>query len=230
MRRLLTVSTLAVIGCGTTAQPMSRATGPLLLGAPTDHAVVIVRIPAPWYAPNFMIRHRFAQAAPEFQRVPGLLRKYFTITDNRRFGGIYLWDTRSVADAFFSAAWHERMLKKYGTPAQVDVFDARFVVEGASSASGDAVALLIPVGGSTTDTADQRLERTMQALYPAPGMVRTYLLRSSDQGLAALTLWTNREAAKAFLATAGALRPDTLTWFSAPVLIEGTARTVASGR
>jgi hypothetical protein len=229
MRRLLTVSTLAMIGCGTTAQPMSRATGPLQLGAPTDHAVVIVRIPAPWYAPNFMIRRKFAQAAPEFQRVPGLLRKYFTITDNRLFGGIYLWDTRSIADAFFSPAWHERMVKKYGHPAQVDVFDAPFVVEGASSAAEDAVALLIRISGSTTDTADQRLERTMQALYPAAGLVRTYLLRSSDHGPAALTLWTNREAAKAFLATAAAPPADTLTWFSAPVLIEGTARAVASG-
>jgi len=228
MRRMLTVSTVALIGCGTTAQPLSSATAPLVLGSPTKRTVVIVRIPAPWYAPNFMIRRKFAQAAPEFQAVPGLERKYFTITDDRLFGGIYLWEKRPAADAFFSPAWHERIQKKYGTPAKVDVFDAPFVIEGASSASSDAVAVLIPINGPANETPDQQLERTMRTLYPASGLVRTYLLRSSDQHAAALTLWTNRDAAKTFLA-AGSAPADALIWFSAPVLIEGAARAVASG-
>src|SRR5438876_9511701 len=126
MRRLLTVSTVALVGCGTASEAAAPAAGPLTLGSPTPQAVAIVRIPAPWYAPGFMIRRRFRQAAPEYQVLPGLMRKYFTLTDDGLFGGIYLWEGRKSVDAYFDDSWHARMLKKYGKPARLDVFEAPF--------------------------------------------------------------------------------------------------------
>src|SRR4029453_4958040 len=41
----------------------------------------------------------FKAAVPLFQKVPGLLQKYFYVSDDgRRAGGIYVWASRAVAD------------------------------------------------------------------------------------------------------------------------------------
>jgi hypothetical protein len=196
--------------------PTCAPPGPLVLGPPTKQVVVVVRIPAPWYAPAFLIRRRFRQAVPQYQALPGLRRKYFTLTDDRLFGGIYLWDDRASADAFFTDAWHASVRRKYGVPGQVDVFDAPFTVEGTCGASSDAVAALLFV-------APHGLERLMAGLHSAAGLVRTYLVTQGEDRAAAVTLWTNREVADAFLTPAWRDRAqvEALTWFAAPVLIEG---------
>jgi hypothetical protein len=216
MRRLLTVSTVALVGCASPLPPVCHPPGPLVLGPPTKQVVVIVRIRAPWYALAFIIRRRFRQAAPQYQALAGLRRKYFTLTDDRLFGGIYLWEDRASADVFFTDVWHANIRRKYGVPGALDVFDAPFVVEGTCGASSDAVAALLFV-------APHALERLMAGLHPAPGLVRTYLLRRGDDRAAAVTLWTNRAAAEAFLTVAwrASAHVEGLTWFAAPVLIEG---------
>jgi hypothetical protein len=56
--------------------------------------------------------------------VPGLLRKHFIISVNSKFGGVYLWDRKSSADAWFDDAWHSRVLERYGQHAVVERFAA----------------------------------------------------------------------------------------------------------
>ena len=221
MRRLLTLSTLALVGCASPLPPICAPPAPLVLGPPTKQVVVVVRIPAPWYAPGFIIRRRFREAVPQYQALSGLRRKYFTLTDDRLFGGIYLWDDRASADAFFTDAWHASIRRKYGVPGLVDVFDAPFVVEGTCGVSTDAVAALLFV-------APNDLERLMVGLHPAPGLVRTYLLRQGKDRTAAVTLWTNRAAAEAFLTAAwrNAAQVEALTWFAAPIQIERPPQTL----
>jgi len=70
----------------------------------------------------------FKAAVPTYQRVPGLLRKYFTVSDDGRFGGIYLWASAASAEAWFSPAWHERVRKTYGVDAAIEWFDAPIVL------------------------------------------------------------------------------------------------------
>jgi hypothetical protein len=60
--------------------------------------------------------------------VSGLARKYFLITDDGQFGGVYLWKSRDAGQAFFDAAWRDRVLKTYGSPAQLDWFDAPVIL------------------------------------------------------------------------------------------------------
>src|SRR3954463_6535465 len=67
----------------------------------TSYAIGIVRIPAPWYAPRFLIARRFRAAVPAYEALPALVAKLFTITDDRRFGGIYLWRDRAAATAYY---------------------------------------------------------------------------------------------------------------------------------
>ena len=65
----------------------------------------------------------FRAAIPAYQKVPGLQRKYFVITGDGRFGGIYLWDTQASAERWFDSAWHERARMTYGADAVIEWFD-----------------------------------------------------------------------------------------------------------
>lgn len=65
----------------------------------------------------------FQAAIPTYRAVPGLLRKYFIIADDGRFGGIYLWKDRAAADQWFNAAWKQRVRATYGTDAVLEWFD-----------------------------------------------------------------------------------------------------------
>lgn len=81
--------------------------------------VTIVRVPAPWYAPRSIIARRMEGSIPQYNSVPGLVYKYFTIASEKNIGGIYLWDEAASADAFYNTAWHKRINDTYGVPADV---------------------------------------------------------------------------------------------------------------
>ena len=65
----------------------------------------------------------FKAAVPTYQKVPGLLRKHFIVSEAGTFGGLYLWKDEASAKAWFNAAWHERVKTTYGTPAKIEWFD-----------------------------------------------------------------------------------------------------------
>ena len=47
----------------------------------------------------------FREIAPGFRTVAGLIRKQFIYAEDGWAGGVYLWKTRSDAEAFYSGAW-----------------------------------------------------------------------------------------------------------------------------
>src|SRR2546427_472494 len=91
--------------------------------------VVVTKIPLPWYVPRVVVARKFRDAIPEYEAVPGLAYKYFTIADDAKFGGIYLWNSRAQAKAWFNEAWHARVLAQRGAAAQVTMFDAPLVLD-----------------------------------------------------------------------------------------------------
>jgi hypothetical protein len=47
----------------------------------------------------------FKADAPMFQKVPGLLHKYFYVSeDGRRAGGVYVWASRADADRLYGGS------------------------------------------------------------------------------------------------------------------------------
>src|SRR3989442_1296360 len=53
---------------------------------------------------------RFEATAPKYQKLPGLIRKYYIRSeDGRVVGGVYLWQTRQAAERVYSAEWRERV-------------------------------------------------------------------------------------------------------------------------
>lgn len=78
--------------------------------------VVVVSVPTPAAVPRAALEAGMRKAVDEYRRVPGLLRKYFTVGE-ADFGGVYLFRDRAAADAWFSPAWRARVVGTYGKPA-----------------------------------------------------------------------------------------------------------------
>lgn len=93
--------------------------------APDDGEGVatVVTVATPRGVTKVQIVQEFRAAVPVYQKVPGLLRKYFIVTDDGRFGGIYLWKDAGSAQRWFNDAWKDRVLKSYGSAANIEWFD-----------------------------------------------------------------------------------------------------------
>lgn len=91
--------------------------------------VVVIKTPPPITRP--ILETEFRKAAPTYQKIPGLIRKYFTATGDT-FGGIYLWKDRAAAEAWFSDAWRARARATYGAEPSVSYYDAPLIIEGAN--------------------------------------------------------------------------------------------------
>ena len=67
--------------------------------ANSSAVATMVEIPTPAGVSKELIAQGFAAAVPGFQKVPGLLRKYFITTADGKFGGIYIWKDEASANA-----------------------------------------------------------------------------------------------------------------------------------
>jgi hypothetical protein len=61
------------------------------------------------------IRELFEGVAGNYLGIPGLIRKYFGFSeDATEVIGIYLWETREAADAFYSDEWMAGVTERWG--------------------------------------------------------------------------------------------------------------------
>lgn len=96
-----------------------------------QQVAVVVVVPTPPGLPRDRIEAGMKASIPQYEKLPGLIRKYFTIQPDG-FGGMYLWKDRASADAWFNAAWCERVKQTYGRDAAVSYFDVPIAIEGKS--------------------------------------------------------------------------------------------------
>jgi len=72
----------------------------------------------------------FEAASPMFRNVPGLLTKYFYVSeDGRRAGGIYVWASRADADRLYSGDWRGMVEKKFGSSPTIDFLNSPVMVD-----------------------------------------------------------------------------------------------------
>lgn len=75
-------------------------------------------------------RSIFLSTAPTYRGVQGLLRKTYLLSqDGGTVGGVYLWNSRSEAEAMYTEAWHAFVREKYGTEPTVTYFESPVVVD-----------------------------------------------------------------------------------------------------
>lgn len=72
----------------------------------------------------------FLSTAPRYQNLPGLLRKYYVLSeDGRTAGGVYLWQSREAAQAQYDSAWCAFVREKYGSEPQLTYLHTPVVVD-----------------------------------------------------------------------------------------------------
>lgn len=82
----------------------------------------LVTLPIPQGLSRAALVSEFRKAVPTYTAVPGLARKYFILTPDGLFGGVYLWQNKQAADAFYSPDWHARVRANYKTDARIERF------------------------------------------------------------------------------------------------------------
>jgi hypothetical protein len=75
------------------------------------------------------MRELLESAGPAYVAVPGLRRKYFLHGDGVA-GGVYEWESRAHADAFYDANWYAAMMARGGERPDVVLFAAPAIADG----------------------------------------------------------------------------------------------------
>jgi hypothetical protein len=91
-------------------------------------AIATFRLPQPLTVDE--AKAIFESTAPRYQSQPGLIRKYYVLSeDGRTAGGVYLWQSRQAADALYDDAWRAFVTAKYGAPPQVVYMESPVIVD-----------------------------------------------------------------------------------------------------
>src|ERR1700758_4379855 len=77
--------------------------------------------------------------AHTYEGIPGLIRKYYGIApDGTSLVGIYLWDSKAAADAFYTADWVAMATKRWAGPPHRQEWEAPMGGESAERRPGRA--------------------------------------------------------------------------------------------
>jgi heme-degrading monooxygenase HmoA len=72
----------------------------------------------------------FESTAPKYKNLPGLIRKYYLLSeDGRRAAGVYLWETKAAAQAVYTGEWQARVEQVYGSKPEIAWFDTPVIVD-----------------------------------------------------------------------------------------------------
>ena len=91
--------------------------------------VAVVTFPTPKEIDRAAMRALIEEAGPNYTNIPGLRRKYFLAGDGVG-GGVYEWESRQHAEAFYNEAWHEELQKRFGATPQIAIYDAAGIADG----------------------------------------------------------------------------------------------------
>ncbi|WP_088623927.1 monooxygenase [Oceanicola sp. 22II-s10i] len=67
-------------------------------------------------------------SAPTFTGMPGLKRKYY-LNGEAGGGGVYLWESREAAEAWYDENWADNMEKKFGARPMLTYYENYVVVD-----------------------------------------------------------------------------------------------------
>jgi hypothetical protein len=91
-------------------------------------AVVQFKLPQP--VTRDKAREIFSSTAPRYRDFPGLVRKYYLLSeDGGTAGGVYLWRSREQADQLYTDDWKKFIRDKYGAEASIEFFASPVIVD-----------------------------------------------------------------------------------------------------
>ncbi len=83
------------------------------------------------------------KTADQYLGMPGLLRKDYLSGDDAG-GGVYLWESRAAAEAWYNDDWWPMMEERYGVRPTLTLYDHYFTVDnviGSCRVDGEPVTL-----------------------------------------------------------------------------------------
>lgn len=82
-------------------------------------------------------RAHFTAIAPGFLPVSGFLRKQFICSaDGRVAGGVYMWESRAAAEAFYGGPWRDGIKARYGNEPRIAYYETVALADKASDYAG----------------------------------------------------------------------------------------------
>lgn len=211
----LLMLTTAVPTLSSTPVPRSEAALDRRAAA-NGHTVAIVKVPAPWYAFDFLLAREFTKVLPLYEKADGLRFKAFSSIETKNgkcFGGIYLWNSETQARRWYSPTWFADVEQKRGHRPEVLYYavaeEVSFVAQPFDYHRGEGDCVTVFVHALTPMQRRSCLAR--QA-----GLLRTYVVREARDREGALLLFAAAGQATAFLAQQRATAYD---WFNTPVLL-----------
>ncbi len=94
---------------------------------------VIVQFRLPQKISIEQARETFLGTAPKYQKMDGLIRKYYFISpDGAKAGGIYLWKSRADADRVYTGEWKTFVKGKYGSDPVLTYLECPVIVDNLS--------------------------------------------------------------------------------------------------
>ena len=79
-------------------------------------------------ADAYALTERYIESIKIFRKVKGLRRKYYLIGDEGG-GGVYEFDTRENAEAWFNDGWADWMEGRFGVRPTLTIFDNPVVLD-----------------------------------------------------------------------------------------------------
>jgi hypothetical protein len=94
--------------------------------------MVIAKIPAG--VTRAKVEEGIVASVPTYQKIPGLIRKFFTVSDDS-YGGMYLWTNRAAAEAWFTPEFVAKVKARTGVAPQIIYFDSPIQLDNRAPAS-----------------------------------------------------------------------------------------------
>jgi heme-degrading monooxygenase HmoA len=80
------------------------------------------------------VREFFSNVALMFRDIPGLIRKYFLLSeDGSTAGGVYLWKSLEDAERFYTDNFKQSIIERYGSEPSITYFESPVVVDNQAS-------------------------------------------------------------------------------------------------
>lgn len=97
---------------------------------------VLVQFQLPSSVSREQAETTFSEVSTLFYGIPGLIRKYFLLSeDGKTAGGLYLWNSHSDADRFFTENFKLMTLERYGSEPSITYFDSPVIVDNSATES-----------------------------------------------------------------------------------------------
>jgi len=227
----------AALGANALAQPGPTSALPADPAHMQSPAVVIVRVPKPWYAPRALVVGKMKDTVPQYAGLPGLAFKAFTFEqESGDFGGMYFWRDAASAAGWFNTTWFERVRRERGVEALVRRFEAPLTVDNipggtAESTDSDAVVTLVQIPVPSGMTRERLLDGFAAAVpqyQRVQGLLRKHFILGTNavRTFGGVYLWRDAASAQAWfnagwhqhvVQTYGTAA--TVEWFDAPILL-----------